>query len=165
MEAGMAKIEGINHIGLAVKDVDEAIRTAVEILGGEIIMRFEETNMKYKGACIQFGQSIVSFIQGTDESSFITKFVEQRGEGVQHIGLEIDNLEEFVKHLESEGVRVDKGHMGDENFQEALVGPRIGRGVVLQLMQWKGGPMDVSPEGLERLKQKYREVPGERLIE
>jgi len=161
----MAKIKGINHIGFAVKNVDETIRTAVEILGGEIIMRFEETNLKYTGACIQFGQSIVSFIQGTDESSFVTKFVEERGEGVQHIGLEIDNIEEFVKQLESKGIRVDKGHMKDENFQEALLGPRIGRGVVLQLTQWKEGPMDVSPEGKERLKQKYREVPGTRLIE
>jgi len=55
--------------------------------------------------------------------------------------------------------------MKDVNFQEALVGPRTGYGVVLQLMQWKGGPMDLSPEGRERLKQKYREVPSERLIE
>jgi len=137
----------------------------VEILGGEVMMRFEETNLKYIGACVQLGQSIVSFIQGTDESSFVTQFVEGRGEGVQHIGLEIDNIEEFVRELEAKGIRVDKGHMKDVNFQEALVGPRTGYGVVLQLMQWKGGPMDLSPEGRERLKQKYREVPGERLIE
>jgi len=137
----------------------------VEVLGGEVMMKFEETNLKYIGACIQLGQSIISFIQGTEESSFVTQFVKERGEGVQHMGLEIDNIEEFVKQLEAKGIRVDKGHMKDENFQEALVGPRTGHGVVLQLMQWKGGPMDLSPEGRERLKQKYREVPGERLIE
>ena len=161
----MAKIKGINHVSFAVRNLDEAIRAAEENLGGEVMMRFEETNLKYVGACVKFGQSIVSFIQGTDESSFVTKFVEERGEGVQHIGLELDNIEEFVKQLEAKGIRVDKGHMKDENFQEALVGPRTGYGVVLQLMQWKGGPMDVSPEGTERVKQKYREVPGERLIE
>jgi hypothetical protein len=55
--------------------------------------------------------------------------------------------------------------MKNENFQEALVGSRAGYGVVLQLTRWKGGPMGVSPEGRERMKQKYREVPGLRLIE
>ena len=53
----------------------------------------------------------------------------------------------------------------DKNFPEVLVGPRTGFGVVLQLMQWKAGPMDVSPEGKERIRQKYREVPGLQLIE
>lgn len=161
----MAKIKGINHIAFAVKDLDETLRSVVGVLGGEIIMRFEETNLKYVGACVQFGQSIVSFLQGSDPNSFVTKFVQERGEGIQHIGLEIDNIEEYVKELEGKGVRVDKGHMKDVNFQEALVGPRTGHGVVLQLMQWKSGPMDVTPEGKERLKQKYREVPGERLLE
>ena len=161
----MAKIKGINHVAFAVRNLDEAIRSAEENLGGEVMAKFEETNLKYIGACIQLGESIISFIEATDESSFIAKFIEERGVGVQHIGLEIDNIEEFVQQLEAKGIRVDKGHMKDENFQEALVGPRTGYGVVLQLMQWKGGPMDVSPEGKERLKQKYREVPGERLIE
>ncbi len=161
----MAKVKGINHVAFAVKDLDEAIRSAVEILGGELMMRFEETNLKYKGASVQYGHSVVSFLQGTDKNSFITRFVEERGEGVQHIGLEIDNIEEYVKELEAKGVRVDKGHLSDVNFQEALVGPRLGHGVVLQLMQWRGGPLDVTPEGVERLKQKYREVPGDRLIE
>ena len=135
----MAKIKGINHVSFAVRNLDEAIRAAEENLGGGVMMRFEETNLKYIGACIQFGQSIVSFIQGTDESSFVTKFVEERGEGVQHIGLELDNIEEFVKQLEARGIRVDKGHMKDENFQEALVGPRTGYGVILHLCSGKEG--------------------------
>jgi len=148
-----------------VKNVDEAIRAAEENLGGERMMGFESTEQKYKGALVQLGESMISLIQATDESSFIAKFIEQRGEGVQHIGLEIDNLEEFVKQLEAKGIRVNKEDMKNENFQEVLVGPRTGYGVVLQLCQWKGGSMDVSPEGKERLKQKYQEVPGYRLIE
>lgn len=161
----MAKILGINHVAFAVKNADEAIKSAIETLGGKLMMKFESTEQKYRGACIQFGSSIISVIGGTDESSFMTKFVEERGAGVQHIGLEIDNLEEYVKELESRGVRVDKTHLKDENFSEALVGPKVGNGVVLQLTQWKGGPMDVSPGGLERLKRKYRETPGLKLLE
>ena len=161
----MAKIVGINHVSFAVKDLEESIRAAEENLGGELMIKFASTKQKYIGACVQLGESIISFIQATDESSFITKFIEEKGVGVQHIGLEIDNLEEFVEQLEAKGIRVDKGDMKEENFQEALVGTRTGYGVVLQLCQWKDGPMDVSPEGKERLKQKYREVSGLRLIE
>ncbi|GAI01067.1 unnamed protein product [marine sediment metagenome] len=161
----MAKIKGINHLGFAVKNLGEAIRSAEENLGGELMIKFESTKQKYKGALVQLGESIISLIESTDENSFMAKFIESRGEGIQHIGLEVDNLEEFVKHLESKGIRVDKGDMQNENFPEALVGTRTGYGVVLQLTQWKAGPMDVSPEGRERIKQKYREVPGLRLIE
>ena len=161
----MAKIKGINHLGFAVRNLDESIRSAEENLGGELIIKFESIKGKYKGALIQLGESIISLIESTDENSFMAKFIESRGEGIQHIGLEVDNLEEFVKHLESKGKRVDRTDMADVNFQEALVGPRTGFGVVLQLMQWKAGPMGVSPEGKKRIKQKYQEVPGLRLIE
>ncbi|MFC1904690.1 VOC family protein [Chloroflexota bacterium] len=161
----MAKVMGINHVCFVVRDYKAALRSTEEILGGELIMTLESMEQKYMGVCVQLGESIISLLQPTDESSFMAKFIEEKGGGVQHVGLEVDNLEEFVQELESKGVRVDKEHMKDENYQEALVGPRIGNGVVLQLSQWKGGPMDVTPEGKERLEQKYREVPGLRLIE
>ena len=161
----MARIKGVNHLGFAVKNLEQSIRSAKENLGGELIIKFESTKQKYKGALIQLGESIISLIESTDKDGFIAKFVESKGEGIQHIGLEIDNLAEYVKDLESKGIRVDRTDMADENFPEALVGPRTGFGVVLQLMQWKVGPMDVSREGKERIRQKYREVPGLRLIE
>jgi len=161
----MAKVIRINHVAFAVKNMDEAIQSAVENLGGELMMKFECIDQSYKGACIQWGESIISVLEPTDESSFVAKHIEARGVGVQHIGLEIDNLEEYVKELELKGVRVEKGNMQDENFPEALVGPKVGNGVVLQLMQWKGGPFDVSPEGKERLMRKYTETPNLRVIE
>ena len=161
----MGKILGINHIAFVVKDLDESVRSAVDVLGGEFIMKFESTTQKYIGACIQLGENIISFLQATDESSFIAKHLEKRGVGIQHIGLTIENLEEYVEELERKGVRVDKTDMKNDKFKEALVGPKIGSGVVLQLIDWKDGAMDLSPEGKERLKQKYRETPGLRLIE
>lgn len=161
----MAKITGVNHLGFAVRNMQEAVRSAQENLGGEVIMKFESIKGKYKGALIKLGDSIISVLESSDDSGFIAKFIEKRGEGIQHIGLEVDNIEEFVQELEAKGVRVDKEDMKDENFPEALVGTRIGYGVVLQLTGWKAGPMDVSPEGKERIKQKYQQVPGLRLID
>lgn len=161
----MAKILAVNHVAFVVKDLEESIKNAVEVLGGELTMKFESMASKYVGAVVQLGVSFISYLKATDESSFVAKHLEKYGQGVQHMGLTIDNLEEYVADLEAKGVRVDKTDMKDEAFKEALVGPKTGRGVVLQLMQWKDGPMDVTPEGIERLKRKYLETPGLRLIE
>ncbi len=161
----MGRIQGINHIAFAVKDLEESIRSTVEIMGGELIVKFESTKQKYMGACIQLGGNIISLLQATDESSFVARHIEVRGVGVQHMGLTIEDLDSYVEELERKGVRVDKTDMANKKFKEALVGPKTGNGIVLQLMAWKDGPMDVSPEGKERLKQKYRETPGLRLME
>jgi methylmalonyl-CoA/ethylmalonyl-CoA epimerase len=161
----MGCIRGINHIAFAVKDLEDSIRSTVEIIGGELIVKFESIEQKYVGACIQLGENIISLLQATDESSFVAKHVELRGMGVQHMGLTIEDLDSYVEELERKGVRVDKTDMANEKFKEALVGPKTGNGIVLQLMEWRDGPMDVSPEGKERLKQKYRETPGLRLID
>jgi len=160
----LAKILGINHLAFVVKDLEESIVSAVDILGGELTMKIESTKEKYMGAIIQLGDSYISFLQATDESSFVAKYLETKGPGIQHMGLTIDDLEEYVAELEAGGVRVEKSGMKDEKFKEALVGPKTGNGVVLQLMEWRDGPMDVTPEGKERLKQKYRETPGLGLI-
>ena len=74
----MAK--GINHLGFAVRNLDESIRSAEENLGGELIIKFESIKGKYKGALIQLGESIISLIESTDENSFMAKFIESRGE-------------------------------------------------------------------------------------
>jgi methylmalonyl-CoA/ethylmalonyl-CoA epimerase len=161
----MGCIKGINHIAFAVKDLEASLRSTIEIMGGELIVKFESTKQKYVGACIQLGESIISLLQATEESSFVAKHVELRGMGVQHMGLTIEDLDSYVEELERKGVRVDRTDMSNEKFKEALVGPKTGNGIVLQLMEWKEGPMDVSPEGKERLKQKYRETPGLRLID
>ncbi|MEW5912754.1 MAG: VOC family protein [Thermodesulfobacteriota bacterium] len=161
----MAGILGINHVAFCVADMEAAIRNAEDNLGGKVMMRFESIPGKYRGVCVQMGTQIVSYLQGTDESSFVAQFVAQRGPGVQHIGLTIEGLDKFVAALEANGVRVDKSEMNNERFKEALVGPKIGQGVVLQLMEWRDGPMDVTPQGREQLREKYRSDPSLRLIE
>ena len=91
----MGKIKSINHIAFAVKDFDAALENAIQVLGGEMMMEFESIEDRYKGACVRFGDSIMSFISSDDPESFISKHVEKYGNSIQHIGLEIDNIEEL----------------------------------------------------------------------
>ena len=160
----MAKVKSINHIAFAVKDFNGAIENAIKVLGGEMMMEFESIEDKYRGACVRFGDSIMSFISSDNPESFISKHVEKYGNSIQHIGLEIENIEEYVSMLESKGVRVDKTEMADEEYQEALVGPKVGNGVVLQLTGWKSGPFDATYEGCERLCKKYAQNPKLNLL-
>jgi methylmalonyl-CoA/ethylmalonyl-CoA epimerase len=161
----MAGIVGINHIAFVVEDLEASIRNALDVLGGEFILKFESSAGKYIGACIQLGDDIVSYLQATDEGSFVAKHLEKKGPGVQHMGLTIEGLDDYVAELEAKGIRVDKSDMADEKFKEALVGPKTGQGVVLQLMEWRDGTMDTTPEGKEQLKRKYRESPGLKVLE
>lgn len=160
----MAKITSINHIAFAVKDLKPALDNAINVLGGEMMMEFESIEDKYQGACVRFGNSIMSFISSDDPDSFISKYVEKHGNGIQHIGLEIDYIEEYVAELEAKGVKLDKTEMADEDYQEALAGPKTGNGVVLQLTGWKAGPFDATYEGCERLCKKYAQNPKLNLL-
>ncbi|MCF8033586.1 MAG: VOC family protein [Desulfarculaceae bacterium] len=161
----MAKLVGINHVAFCVNDMEAAIKNAEDNLGGELMIRFESIPGKYKGACVAMGKDIVSYLEATDESSFVAGFIAKRGPGVQHMGLTIEDLPGYVAELEAKGVKVDKSDMDNEQFPEALVGPKTGQGVVLQLMGWKEHAMDTTPEGAEALKEKYRSDPSLRLIE
>ena len=160
----MAKITSINHIAFAVKNLNESLHNAIEVLGGELMMKFESLEDKYEGACVKFGTSIMSFITSYDPESFIYKYVEKHGNGIQHIGLEIDNIEQYVNDLEKKGVKVDTTEMSDKKFPESLVGPKTGNGVVLQLTSWKEGPFDATYEGCDRLCEKYTQNPKLKLI-
>ena len=160
----MAKITSINHIAFAVKNLHDSLHNATEVLGGELMMRFESLEDKYEGACVKFGSSIMSFITSHDPDSFIYKYVEKYGNGIQHIGLEIDNIEQYVENLAKKGVKVDTSEMNDKKFPEALVGPKTGNGVVLQLTGWKEGPFDTSYDGCERLCKKYTQNPKLKLV-
>ena len=82
----MAKVKSINHIAFAVKDFNAALENAIEVLGGEMMMEFESIEDRYKGACVRFGDSIMSFISSDDPESFISKHVEKYGNSIQHIG-------------------------------------------------------------------------------
>ncbi|MEM8812382.1 MAG: VOC family protein [Pseudomonadota bacterium] len=160
----MAKVTAINHIAFAVKDLKPALDNAIAVLGGEMMMEFESVQDKYQGACVRFGSSIMSFISSDDPDSFISQYVAKHGNGIQHIGLEIDDIEEYVAELEGKGVKLDKTEMADEDYQEALVGPKAGNGVVLQLTGWKAGPFDATYDGCERLCQKYSQNPKLNLL-
>lgn len=72
---------------------------------------------------MRFGTSIMSYISGDEPDSFISKYVEKHGNGIQHIGVKIDDIHDHVAEPEAKGVTLDKAEMADEACQETFVGP------------------------------------------
>jgi len=141
----MARIVRLDHIALVVKDLEQAIAHAEEKYGARFLSKDDNEEQKYTVAVLQLGENIISLIAPTEESSFVGEFLNRHGEGIQHLGLEVDNLEEYVKELESRGVRVPVKQFEGKGRKEALVSPKDAFGTVLQLIEWEGGT-DTSPE-------------------
>jgi hypothetical protein len=97
-----------------------------------------------------------------DPEGFMAKFIEERGEGLHHLGLEVDDLDEYIQELEKKQVRIPVKSLDGEFRREILLSPKEASGVVWQVIEWKSGSDLNLEERIERL-HRYREVDEEHL--
>ena len=136
----MASIKRIDHVAIAVRDVAQATEQYVKLLNA-VHIRTETLREKagmVKVAYMQIGENVLSLVQSLEEDGFINQHIAKHGEGLHHMGLEVDNLEEFIQDVEGKGYKIP---LRDEfsNRDEVVLRPRDAAGVVLQILQWKGG--------------------------
>ena len=136
----MASIKRIDHVAIAVRDVAQATEQYVKLLNA-VHIRTETLREKagmVKVAYMQIGENVLSLVQSLEEDGFINQHIAKHGEGLHHMGLEVDNLEEFIQDVEGKGYKIP---LRDEfsNRDEVVLRPRDAACVVLQILQWKGG--------------------------
>ncbi|MDO4581060.1 MAG: methylmalonyl-CoA epimerase [Bacillota bacterium] len=133
----MFKVLKVDHIGIAVKDIDEAAKFWEGVLGLKIVAREEVAAQKVITAFIPSGDSEIELLQSTAEDGPIAKFIEAKGEGIQHIALKVDNIEEALAELKEQGVRLidEKPRGGAGGAQIAFLHPKATGGVLLELCQ------------------------------
>jgi methylmalonyl-CoA epimerase len=136
----MASIKRIDHVAIAVRDVAQATEQYIKLLNA-VHIRTETLREKagmVKVAYMQIGENVLSLVQSLEEDGFINQHIAKHGEGLHHMGLEVDNLEEFIQDVEGKGYKIP---LRDEfsNRDEVVLRPRDAAGVVLQILQWKGG--------------------------
>ena len=146
----MAKITRVDHVAYAVHNLDEALPKVERLYGAKVLGRRLNPEGQYVVAFTLFGQSLVTFMESTSPEGFIAKHVEEKGESIQHLGMQVYNLEELIAELEAKGVRVANKMLEGPVRKEALVGPRNAFGHVYQLIEWLGPYRQASVE--ERLK-------------
>jgi methylmalonyl-CoA epimerase len=157
----MASIKRIDHVAIAVRDADQATRQYVNLLNA-VHIRTEILHEKagpVKVAYLQIGDNVLSLVQSMEADGFINQHISKHGEGLHHLGLEVDNLNEFVQQVEGKGFKIP---LRDEftNRTEVVLRPRDAAGVVLQILQWKGGCDATIEDRIERIR-KLQNQPAE----
>jgi len=129
----------IEHIGIAVKNLDESIKYYEDVLGLECYNIEEVKEQKVKTAFFKVGDTKIELLESTDPEGPIGKFVEKKGEGIHHIAFAVDNIEEKLKHAEEKGVRlVDSSpRKGAEGLDIAFLHPKSTFGVLTELCEDK----------------------------
>lgn len=133
----MSDILKIDHIGIAVKDIEQAAQFWQGILGLNITGTEEVASQKVITAFIPCGDSEIELLQATAEDSAIAKFIENKGEGIQHIALKVDDIEAALAELKAQGVRLidEQPRPGAGGAKIAFVHPKASGGVLLELCQ------------------------------
>ncbi|MCL2496536.1 MAG: methylmalonyl-CoA epimerase [Clostridiales bacterium] len=127
----------VDHIGIAVKSIAEAAKFWEDTLGLKIAATEEVAEQKVITAFIPCGDSEVELLQATAEDSPIAKFIENKGEGIQHIALRVDNIEEALSELNEKEVRLidEVPRKGAGGARIAFLHPKATGGVLLELCQ------------------------------
>ena len=127
----------INHIGIATKGIDEALKFWADALGLENVHSEIVEDQKVRVAMLPLGESRVELLEPTSEDSPISKFLEKRGGGIHHIAVEVDDIQASLDRLRNAGTQLidEKPRLGAEGCLVAFVHPTSTNGVLLELVQ------------------------------
>ncbi len=133
------KISHIEHIGIAVKNLEEAIPFYENVLGLKCYNIEEVTDQKVKTAFFMVGQTKIELLESTDPEGPIGKFIANRGEGVHHMAFAVENLEASLKEAEEKGIRLidQQPRKGAEGLHIAFLHPKSTIGVLTEFCENK----------------------------
>jgi len=128
-------ISHIEHIGIAVKSIEESIKYYEEVLGLKCYSIEEVADQKVKTAFFQVGDTKIELLESTSPEGPIGKFIEKKGEGMHHIAFAVPNTTEALETAAEKGVQlVDKvSRSGAEGLNIGFLHPRSTHGVLTEL--------------------------------
>ena len=127
----------INHLGIATKGIEEALKFWEDALGLENIQTEVVEDQKVRVAMLPLGESRIELLEPTSDDSPISKFLEKRGGGIHHIAVDVEDIEVSLKKLKDQGMRLidETPRIGAEGCLVAFVHPSSANGVLLELVQ------------------------------
>ena len=128
-------ITHIEHIGIAVNNLEESIKYYEGVLGLKCYSVEEVADQKVKTAFFKVGETKIELLESTSPDGPIGKFVEKKGQGMHHIAFSVDNATEALKTIEERGVRlIDKtSRKGAEGLDIGFLHPKSTHGVLTEL--------------------------------
>lgn len=131
------KVLKVDHIGIAVKNLEESLEFYTKVLGLSSAGTETVEEQKVKVAFLPCGDSELELLESTSPDGPIAKFIEKNGEGVQHIALRVENIEEALAYMKEKGVRLidEKPRYGAGGAKIAFLHPKATKGVLLELSE------------------------------
>lgn len=133
------KVSHIEHLGIAVKSLDEAIPYYENILGLKCYNIEEVPDQKVRTAFFKVGDVKIELLESTTEDGTVAKFIEKRGQGVHHVAFAVEGIEEALAEVSEKGVElIDKApRKGAEGLDIAFLHPRSTFGVLTEFCEDK----------------------------
>ena len=130
-------IRGIDHVGIAVKSINEAKKFWVDTLGLKLSHIEEVPEQKARVAVLKVGETTIELVEPTSPDSPIQRFIEKRGEGLHHLTLQTDHLAERLKSLKDANVALidEKPRLGASGAKIAFLHPKSAHGVLVELCE------------------------------
>lgn len=130
------KLDKIEHIGIAVKDIGDAAWFYQEVLGCQVSEEMDIPERKLKIAFIDVSGVKLEFLMPTDNDSVVARHIEKRGEGIHHICFQVDDVEKAAAELTDKGAElVDRPRMGAEGKRIVFIKPKSTHGVLIELRE------------------------------
>ena len=133
-------IKKIDHVGIAVNSIEKTSELFSKILGLKVAGEEIIEEQKVKIAFLPLGDSELELLESTLPDGPIARFIEKKGEGIQHIAFRVDNLEKALEKLKEEGVMLidEKPRYGAGGAKIAFLHPKCTNGILIELSERNG---------------------------
>lgn len=130
-------MQKIEHIGIAVKDLDSAEKTYELLLGTKSYKRELVESENVMTSFFKIGMNKIELLASTEPEGVIAKYVDKKGEGIHHIALAVTDIKKEMERLRKEGFRIlnDQPKKGADNKLICFVHPKDANGVLIELCQ------------------------------
>jgi len=131
------KITKIDHLGIAVKSIEDGKSFWTDVLGLKFDGAETVETQKVTTAFFPVGESEVELLESTSPDGPVAKYIEKKGEGIQHIAFRVENIEEALQELKEKGIRLidETPRIGAGGAKIAFLHPKATAGVLVELCQ------------------------------
>ena len=129
----------VDHIGIAVSNLEETLKVYTEILGLELSGVEVVEDQKVRVAFLPIGDTEIELLESTQPDGPIAKFIEKKGEGIQHIAFRVEDINAALEDMRKKGVRLidEQPRYGAGGAQIAFLHPKSTHGVLVELCERK----------------------------
>lgn len=134
-------IRRIDHVAIAVENIDRALPFFTDVLGLEVSHTDIEEGQRVVVAFMPLEGSEIELIEPVDEESGVARFLQRRGSGMHHLCLEVDDLDAAIDRLQGQGVQLidDEPYVGTGGRRIAFIHPKAAHGVLIELYELRPG--------------------------